>query len=156
MSRASKAAQMMRDGCACSQAILTVYGCPLGLSCEHAMHISAGFAGGMRRGDTCGSVTGALMVLGLRHSSSDSETAVGRAPVYARVKAFSDRFVERNGSLACRDLLGHDISTAEGLQQAREQNLFKTTCVKMVEDAAEILEELESEDGEASEPNPAG
>jgi hypothetical protein len=31
------------------------------------------------------------------------------------------------------------------MKKAREQNLFKTTCVQMVRDAAEILEELEKE-----------
>jgi len=31
------------------------------------------------------------------------------------------------------------------MKQAQEQNLFKTTCVQMVRDAAEILEEMESQ-----------
>lgn len=32
MSDASRAVQMFRDGCACSQALLTVYGASLGLA----------------------------------------------------------------------------------------------------------------------------
>ena len=67
------------------------------------------------------------------------------AEVYARVGDFADRFRQRNGSNTCRELLGCDISTADGLKQAQEQNLFKTTCVKMVEDAAEILELMASD-----------
>jgi hypothetical protein len=31
------------------------------------------------------------------------------------------------------------------MTQALERNLFKTTCVKMVEDAATVLEEMEAE-----------
>jgi hypothetical protein len=31
------------------------------------------------------------------------------------------------------------------MKQAQEQNLFQTTCVQMVRDAAEILEEMASE-----------
>jgi hypothetical protein len=42
-------------------------------------------------------------------------------------------------------LLGVDITTPEGMRQAKERNLFKTTCVKMVEEAAAILEEMEAE-----------
>ena len=102
------------------------------------------FAGGMRLGETCGAVTGAFMVLGLRHCSTDGGTPAGRSEVYARVVDFAGRFKQRNGSLTCRDLLGCDISTTEGMKQAQEQNLFKTTCVQMVRDAAEILEEMGS------------
>jgi hypothetical protein len=48
------------------------------------MRIAAGFAGGMRIGETCGAVTGALMVLGLRHASADCDTPMGRKAVYDR------------------------------------------------------------------------
>jgi C_GCAxxG_C_C family probable redox protein len=142
MSNVARATQMFRDGCACSQAIVGVYGPPLGLEYDQAMRVAAGFAGGMRLGETCGAVTGAYMVLGLRHCSEGCETSSGRAEVYQCVVDFADRFKLRNGSVSCRELLGCDISTSEGMEQAQEQNLFKTTCVKMVTDAAEILEEM--------------
>ena len=143
MNDVSRAAQMFRDGCACSQAILDVYGTPLGLTHELAMQIASGFAAGMRMGETCGAVTGAFMVLGLRHSSTDCDTIGGRPEVYTRVIDFADRFKKRNRFLKCRDLLGCDISTPEGMKQAQVQNLFKTICVRMVEDASAILEEME-------------
>jgi len=143
MSNVSKATQRFRDGYACSQAIVDVYGTPLGLSRDQAMRVAAGFAGGMRQGETCGAVTGAFMVLGLRHCSADCDTSRGRAEVYDRVVDFADRFRERNGSISCRELLGCDISTPDGVKQAQEQNLFGPTCVQMVKDAAEILEEME-------------
>jgi C_GCAxxG_C_C family probable redox protein len=144
MSKVRDAAELFRKGCACSQAILAVYGQPLGLSRKTAMQVSAGFAGGMRMGDTCGAVTGAFMVLGLRHAAENCETAAGRSDIYARVLDFAKKFQELNGSIVCRDLLGCDISTPDGMRQAQERNLFKTTCVKMVEDAARVLEEMES------------
>jgi C_GCAxxG_C_C family probable redox protein len=152
MSKVSKAKQIFRDGRACSQAVLEVYGTALGLTRKQAIQIAAGFAGGMRQAETCGAVTGAFMVLGLRHCVKDCATSVGRAEVYTHIADFTAKFKKRNGSLTCRDLLGCDISTAEGLEQAKKQNLFKTTCVKMVEDAAEILEAMETE----SRQTPAG
>ena len=145
MSDVSKAAQAFRDGRACSQAILEVYGVPLGLPRELAMQIAAGFAAGMRLGETCGAVTGAFMVLGVRHCSTDCHTPAGRTDVSARVLDFAARFKKRNGSLTCRDLLGCDISTPEGMKQAKEHGLFKTNCVKMVVDASQILEEMAME-----------
>jgi C_GCAxxG_C_C family probable redox protein len=141
----SKAADLFRRGAACSQAVLAVYGEPLGMSRDQALKIAAGFAGGMRMGETCGAVTGAIMVLGLRHAGADSTTREGRTEVYARVLDFLERFRKRNGSSICRDLLGCDISTPEGLRQAEEKNLYQTVCVKLVQDAAEILEAMEQE-----------
>jgi len=145
MSKVTKASQLFRDGCACSQAILTAYGEPLGIPHKVAMQIAAGFAGGMRLGETCGAVTGAFMVLGLRYASENSETVAGRAGIYARVAEFTGKFQSRNGSIICRELLGCDVSTPEGRKEAQERNLFKTVCVRIVEDAAAILEEMEAE-----------
>lgn len=145
MSKIAKASQLFKDGCACSQAILAAYGEPLGLPPKTAMQIAAGFAGGMRRGETCGAVTGAFMVLGLRHASEGCETVAGRADVYARITEFAGRFQSKKGSIVCRELLGCDVNTPEGKKEAQERNLFKTVCVGIVEDAAAILEEMEAE-----------
>jgi C_GCAxxG_C_C family probable redox protein len=145
MSKVAIASQLFQEGCACSQAILSTYGSCSGLSGKTAMQIASGFASGMRLGETCGAVTGAFMVLGLRHASENCDKAAGRADVYACVAEFVKRFQRQKGSIVCRELLGCDISTPEGLMQAKEHNLFKTTCVKMVEDAAAILEAMESE-----------
>ena len=79
--------------------------------------------------------------------------APGRLPdreakeqVYERVREFAQRFRARNGSLLCRELLGCDISTPEGLQQAREADFVSKICPKFVRDAAEILEEMLAQD----------
>jgi len=42
----------------------------------------------------------------------------------------------------CRDLIGIDISTKEGLEKARELGIFDTLCVKFVKDAVEIIETI--------------
>lgn len=145
-SRSSDAVELFRGGCTCSQAILAIYGSLLGLDHDCAMRIAAGFSGGMRLGETCGAVTGAFMVLGLRHAPGNNNTPEGRAQLYARIGDFADRFKRCNGSLTCRDLLGCDISTPAGMEQARDRDLFKTVCVKLVRDAGEILEEMDAAD----------
>ncbi len=38
--------------------------------------------------------------------------------------------------------MGCDISTAEGAEKAKKEGLFRTICPKLVQDAAEILEEM--------------
>jgi C_GCAxxG_C_C family probable redox protein len=145
MSRIEFALSRFPHGFNCSQSLLSAYAEPLGMDDATALKIASGFGGGMSgMADTCGAVTGALMVLGLKYgqASPDHES---RAAIYARVRDFAERFKKRNGSLMCRDLLGCDISLPEGLQQAYEQGLFATTCPKFVRDACEILDEMLAE-----------
>lgn len=53
-----------------------------------------------------------------------------------------DRFIQANGTCICNELLGCDVSTAEGVQYARSNGLFKEFCPKMVASAVDILEEI--------------
>ena len=95
----------------------------------------------MRRAEVCGAVTGALMVLGLRYGPRDAADT-SRDIVYSKVSEFLSRFEEGCGSIICRDLLGCDLSTPEGMKQAVKNDLFKTVCPKMIEVAADLVEEL--------------
>jgi C_GCAxxG_C_C family probable redox protein len=142
MNRIENAVSQFKSGLACSQAVLAAYADRFGLDESTALKIASGFGGGMgRTAETCGAVTGALMVLGLRYGGTTGDPAVKEA-VYAQLRQFAEQFKARNRSLVCRDLLGCDISTTEGLAQAKGKQLFATVCVKLVRDAAEILDEM--------------
>ena len=106
--------------------------------------MASGFGGGLARsGETCGAVTGAIMALGLRHCGIPAEAdPLAKQRAYPPVQEFLARFRVRHGSIVCRELLGCDLGTAEGLQRAREQGLFKSRCPDFVRTAGEILEEL--------------
>jgi C_GCAxxG_C_C family probable redox protein len=94
-------------------------------------------------GDTCGAVTGALMVIGLKYGQTTGEDKAAKEKSYELVREFVKRFRARNrGCIACRELLGADISTPDGMQKIREKQAFTTMCPKFVRDAAEIVEEL--------------
>jgi C_GCAxxG_C_C family probable redox protein len=143
MDRVQAAVSRFQEGCSCSQAILSTYGPMYGLSAETALKVAAGFGGGMgRMAETCGAVTGAFMVLGLKCGPTTAEDQKAKEKTYELVRQFAARFKARNRSLACRDLLGCDISSPEGYQQAKGQKLFSTICPKIVQDAAEILGQL--------------
>jgi len=141
MTNVDRAVELFKSGCACSQAVLGAFGPRYGLDEERAVRVAAGFAGGMRMAETCGAVTGAFMVFGLARCDGGCRTADGRQATYAAVTSFAENFRRLHGSLACRGLLGCDISTPEGAATAREQDLFKTRCVEFVRTAAELLEE---------------
>ena len=138
-----KAVHCLDQGFACSQAILSVYGEAFGLDRVMAYKLAAGFGGGMgRMAETCGAVTGAFMVLGLKQGWVSGEEVAGREKTYETIREFVRRFRQRHGTIVCRELLKCDISTPEGLQDARQRQLFSTVCHKVVADAAEVLEEL--------------
>lgn len=135
MDRINEAVQLFENGYMCSQAVFAAFSLDLGVSKEDALKIGACFGSGMRKAEVCGACTGALMVLGLKYGESKAESD----EVCDR---FLDEFKDVNGSFICRDLLGCDISTEEGVNFARENNLFREFCPKMVESAAEIVEKL--------------
>jgi C_GCAxxG_C_C family probable redox protein len=141
-SPADTAVQLFQDGCACSQAVLGAFAARYGLDIDVAMRLSSCFSGGMRRADTCGAVTGGLMVIGLGVATSQCRTHESRAAAYATAMAFSEAFRQAHGVLDCRQLLGCDISTEQGTAAAREQDLFKTRCPHFVRTAAELIESM--------------
>ena len=95
-----------------------------------------------RMAGTCGAITGAFMVLGLKYGATSSEDRQAKELTYEKVREFAARFNVRNGSVECRELLGCDISTPEGLQEFKDKGLLSTLCPKFVRDVAEILEEM--------------
>jgi C_GCAxxG_C_C family probable redox protein len=140
------ACSRFKEGFSCSQAVFSAHAEQLGLDRETALKIAGAFGGGMgRMAQTCGAVTGAFMVIGLKYGAIDAEDKETKEKAYALVREFVDRFKSRHGSIACQDLLGCDISKPEGEKVAREQKLFETICPKLVKDAAELLEEMLAE-----------
>jgi C_GCAxxG_C_C family probable redox protein len=143
MTKVAQAVSTFNEGFSCSQAILTAYGIDFGLDRNTALKISSAFGGGMARmGETCGAVTGALMVIGLRYGSTNAEDKNAKEITYEKVNEFVKNFNGRNNTIICKDLLGFDLSTPEGKKAVSEKDLVKTKCPKFVQDAAEILEQL--------------
>jgi C_GCAxxG_C_C family probable redox protein len=142
VNRVEEAVECYRGGAACSQAVLATYAEDFGLSREQAMKVASGFAGGMRLAETCGAVTGAFMVLGLKLAGPRCAQRDGRGEIYAAVRDFAVRFKERNGTVVCRELLGCDIGTPAGARRAKEEGLCSAICPKLVQDAAGILEQM--------------
>lgn len=142
MSRASEAVARFKKGHACSQAVLCTFGDNKGIDLQTALKVSSAFAGGMRVGGTCGAVTGALMVIGLKGCASPCDKIAGRKAAYKLTEQFHAAFLTRHPSLLCRDLLGADLGTEEGRKLAESQGVFQTKCPIFVRSAAEILEEM--------------
>ena len=81
------------------------------------------------------------MALGLRYGAATADKA-GKEQAYAMAAEFLRRFEARAGSIHCRDLIQVEMSTPEGLANARERKVFTTLCPGFVAAAVEIAEEL--------------
>jgi C_GCAxxG_C_C family probable redox protein len=140
-----EAVERFKNGFNCSQAVFSSYSGQFGLDCESALKVATGFGGGMRMSETCGAVTGAFMVLGLKYGNATAQDQQAKEKTYEMINEFTNRFKNRNGSVVCRELLGCDISTQDGQKKARDDGLFSTICPEMVKNAAEIIEEMLAE-----------
>jgi C_GCAxxG_C_C family probable redox protein len=142
MSKADKATTLF-ERFNCAQSVFAACAPGEGLSEQMCLTLAGPFGGGMgRMGETCGAVTGALLVLGIRHGqemATDPERA--RGPLYERVATLVTAFRERNGGLTCRELTGCDLRTPEGQEQFKTRDLHHTLCTKLVASAARLLEE---------------
>ncbi len=143
MNGVQRAVSSFDEGFSCSQAVLCAFGPQLGLDRESALRVACAFGGGMgHRGETCGAVTGAFMVMGLKCGRSGTDDQEAKETAYTLVNEFVDQFESRNGSVICRELIGCDIGTAEGLELTRQMNLRTTRCPNFVRDAAKIIEQV--------------
>ena len=139
-SRSEEAVNRMAGGLLCSQSILLTYGPQFGIDEGVALRAARPFGSGVARMcETCGAVSGAYMVLGLRHTEADEKEA--KEATYVDVREFTRRFKQRNGSINCQTLLGCDLGTPEGQQFFRDQGKV-SLCHAYVRDAALILEEM--------------
>jgi C_GCAxxG_C_C family probable redox protein len=143
MKKADHAASVFSNGYNCAQAVFSTTAPEFGLDAETAARVATAFGGGMARmGATCGVVTGALMTIGLARGNrlpADKET---KERTYLVALEYVKRFMGLHGSIACRDLLGCDIGTHEGHEEAKAKGLFDTVCATLVRDSVTILEDL--------------
>lgn len=142
MNHADQAVAYYGNNFNCSQGVFTAYATEMGMDEKTALMLGTNFGGGARKGELCGAVAGALMVLGLRCGHYDSQDIESKQRAYAISEEFMNRFIQKNGSVVCRNLLGYDLSKEEDMQVIREKNLFRTFCLEMVRSAAEILDEM--------------
>lgn len=143
MNNAEIAVTLFKEGFSCSQAIFSSFSEELNLDKNTALKISDSFSGGMgRMAFTCGTVTGAFMVIGLKYGRTSASDEKAKQKTTELVRKFAEKFKERNKFLDCKALLNCDISTAKGSEYVKKHNLTRKICPKFVADSADILEEI--------------
>lgn len=105
----------------CCQSVLVPFAAEMGLTEAQAFALGANFGSGMLHGSVCGTLSGAMMVLGASGYDSKQAGTVIRA------------FQEQHGSTACAELL--KASRERGLER-------KTHCDGLVLEVVQMLDQM--------------
>lgn len=94
------------SGFNCAQAVLCACAEYTGLDEKTALAVSAGFGGGLRSGEVCGAISGAVMALGLANPFTDSSDTAAKDKIAALAKDCVAAGKEKFGCIHCSELKG--------------------------------------------------
>lgn len=149
MNHAQKARDLFLSGCSCSQAVFAAFADDFGMDQDTALRLASSFGGGMGgMRETCGAVSGMLMVAGMKWGYSEVGNLDIKTAHYARVRSLIEAFRAEHGTIVCRELLAH-LGTLKKDPSARTAEYYKVRpCVMFVETAARLLDEMDAQEAE--------
>ena len=115
----------------CAQAVACTYCDLVGVDEETMFRMTEALGlgmGGMQ--GTCGAVSGACVLAGMKRSTGNLEAPNSKAESYKLSREITQKFLERNGSLTCKDLKG--VETGKVLR----------SCPDCIRDAAAIADQI--------------
>lgn len=134
--------QHFQGGIDCAQVVAMPFAGEFGYDESELARICAPFGCGMLRGETCGAVTGALVVLGLAYGQSELGAREEKALMMEKVREFQERFIAERGSTQCRALCGYDLSVPGEMEKCIMNGVMLDECPDNVLCAQKILQEL--------------
>lgn len=134
---------LSQHGFNCTQSILSVFATDFGLDRNFAARISQGFGAGIGRSDEiCGSLSGAIVVIGLRYGGLAPDDSAAKEKTYTMVGELVKKFKPLHSSVACTDLLGYNLSDPQQYADAKAHQVAKKKCPAFIRDAVELVESL--------------
>ena len=135
--RVEKAIEKRDRGYNCAQAVACTYCDLVGLDEKTMFKVIEGFGSGLANmHGTCGAVSGACALAGLKESSGNLASPDSKGKTYKLVKKIVDEFEQQNGSIICQDLKG--VKTGKVLRP----------CPDCIRDAARLAEKVLFEQAE--------
>lgn len=129
--RVEEAAERHNKGYNCAQAVACTYCDLVGLDEKTMFRVIEGFGLGMGCMEgTCGAVSGACAVAGMKNSTGNLAAPDSKTGTYRLAREIMEKFQEQNGSILCKELKG--VETGKVLR----------TCPECVKDAARFAEEV--------------
>lgn len=112
MNKKDKAIELHDKRFNCCQAVACAFAEEVGMDEETLFRVGEGFGLGMGGMDaTCGALSGAVMLAGVKNSDGNIDSPATKASTYALSKEMVKRFKEKTGSTVCRELKGVDTGT---------------------------------------------
>lgn len=128
--RVEKALELHKKGYNCAQAVACAYCDLFDMDEQTAFKAAEGYGAGMGGMQaTCGAVSGAVMLAGLKNSSGDVSNRTKGSTYKISRKIVAD-FEQKNGSTLCKELKG--IETKKVLR----------SCDGCIEDASRLVEQI--------------
>lgn len=143
MTKAERARELFLQGYNCAQSVFGAFCEDFGIDFEIGVKLSSGFGGGVsRRREVCGAVSGAVMVLSMKHGYTDAEATAEKKELYSKVQSVLEEFEKETGSIVCRELLNLNEKVSIPEPEARTKNYYaKRPCADLVYIAAKFVEE---------------
>ena len=115
----------------CAQAVACTYCDLVGMDEKTMFKITEGFGAGMGNMEgTCGAVSGACALAGLKNSTGNLQKPDSKAKTYGLSREIMSQFKGQNGSVICKELKG--IETGKVLP----------SCPDCIQDSARIVEKV--------------
>lgn len=128
--RVDKVAEKHKSGYNCAQAVACAYCDQVGIDEETMFRMTEGLGLGMGGMEgTCGALSAAAVLAGLKISTADLEKPNSKGTSYKAAKACIAAFKEKNSTIVCRELKG--VDTGKVLR----------ACPDCICDAVAIIEE---------------
>jgi C_GCAxxG_C_C family probable redox protein len=131
--RMTRAASLHEQGYNCAQSVVCAYCDLFGVDENTAFKMSEGFGLGMGMMETCGALSGAFMLIGLRDSKGSANPGETKAHTTKMAREMAEKFKEKNGSYLCRELKG----VTDGK--------VRRSCPGCIEDACRLIEDMLAE-----------
>lgn len=139
--RQKKAEAAFLGGYNCAQSVLMAFSEDIGIGDEPLLRISSGFGSGMgRMQETCGALTGGMMVISYLYGKYKAVDPVSKERSVELISTFVKAFRKKHKQANCFDLLGLDLGTEEGREKQKADPSYKKKCTTYVTDAVDILE----------------
>lgn len=130
MADMKKAYEMYKAGFSCGQIVATFLSETCGFEEKSARAALGSFGGGIHKGEVCSAVVGGLYSLGMYCNHCEYNDEKAKDKIAKMTDEFTSAFIDRHGSLCCRDLCsvndlhrcGNYINTAEELVKNLVEN----------------------------------
>ncbi len=115
----------------CAQSVACAFSEELNVDRQLLFKMCEGFGFGMgcAKG-TCGAISGAIALLGLKNSDGNLDAPTTKADTYKLSAELLEKFYEKNGSTICSELKG------------LESGKVLRSCPGCIEDAVELVQEI--------------